>query len=263
MKGIYLKDTNVAMQFTNKSGSLLLLNTFIQFCKLYNISYTHSSILNGTENDFNKDTKFYIFTRNPIDRFLTSYNWFKNESDSNNNVNLLKRKYSINNVTDFIKHYDTIMYQVEDTHYQPQLFQILEYNTYPFTLTFPIINEKLKNRFNQYQFIKVEDLTDKIATFADTYYYVHGEQKYVDYDYSGLLILDLISEFSELSYEQKIQFNLIYLAMKAILDAKHHKIEERLKIKTKTIIENINSIPIFKLEILLYDYHELKVPSLI
>ena len=244
MKGIYIPQYDITLQFTNKSGSLVMLNSIIQFCKYNDIEYRFA-----TNSD---NRKVYVFTRNPIDRFITSYNWFMDSSENNANVKQIKVNHKIFTINDFISKYETIMYDIKDTHYQPQSFELLNYNETTFD-----IND-IPNMINGYTFIKVEDVGDKINAFVNAYHYVHGEQSFVDYDYSELLVLNLIDEFSTLRYHTKVHFNLLYLSMKTILDSKHHKINNRIKLKTEDIVADIGKLPIFQLEIGLFGYNTTK-----
>jgi hypothetical protein len=244
MKGIYIPKYDITLQFVNKSGSLVMLNTIIQFCKYNNIEYRFATKLDNK--------KVYIFTRKPIDRFITSYNWFMDSSDDNYSTNKIKSKYNINNITDFIAHYETIMYEIKDTHYQPQLFELLNYNDRKFNINnIKDITTKLNLRYKSYIFLKIENIGDIISEFANTYHYMHGEQSFIEHDYSDMLILNKIDEFKTLSYDAKIHFNLLYLAMKKILDLKHHKIDNRLILIDK--VANVK-FDIFDIENVLYGY---------
>ena len=81
MKGFYCKDLNKAFVTTNKSGSLLILNSFFEFCKIKKLK----CVMLADCYDSIKDTaEFNIFVRNPIDRFITTFYWFlKNHIEAN------------------------------------------------------------------------------------------------------------------------------------------------------------------------------------
>jgi hypothetical protein len=253
MKGIYIPQYNIAFQFTNKSGSLVMLNTFILFCNFYNITFEH---LNRVIDYKKLKVKFYIFTRNPIDRFITSYNWFMDSSKNNVNVNQMKIKYRIDNIDDFIANYGTIMCEIKDTHYEPQLFDVLKYDDKKFNIDIIDINNKLINQYYKYEFIKMESISILNTCFMDKYYYIHGPESndIIPPDYSKCQILNIISEFNTISYNQKIHFNLLYIAMKSILDIRHHKINDRVILLNK--VKNIN-LNIFNIENTLFGYTEL------
>jgi hypothetical protein len=63
MKGYFLPDYNIVLQFTNKTGSLQMINTFMLFFNYNNIKYEEASTLYNSPNPFDEKTQFYIFTR--------------------------------------------------------------------------------------------------------------------------------------------------------------------------------------------------------
>ena len=134
MKGYFLSDYNIALQFTNKTGSLQMINTFMLFFNYNNIKYEAINTLYNSPNQFDEKTQFYIFTRNPIDRFITTYNWFMYYSDSVDVAVSLKKKYNITDIESYINNYTNIMYEIDNTHYQPQIFEILQFNENNFNI---------------------------------------------------------------------------------------------------------------------------------
>ena len=258
MKGYFLPDYNITLQFTNKTGSLQMLNSFMLFFNYNNIKYEDASKFYDTTNPFNDDTHFYIFTRNPIDRFFTTYNWFMDSSDSVELVVNLKNKYNITDIESFILNYHKIMYEVDNTHYQPQTFEILQFDKNNFTIDLNTIKESLFNRFKtNYTFLNIEMISTFLENFTNIYEYSHGN--IVDLmlpktDYKYQLILDLIPEFVSMDIELKKQFNFLYMAIKSILDKKHHKNSSRPLLDTDMINLIIEKIPIIKIEAILFGY---------
>jgi len=251
MKGIYLKDYNIALQFTNKSGSLVMLNTIILFCKYNNIPFEY---LNIKINYKSLKTKFYIFTRNPLNRFITSYNWFINSDNAN--VYEIKTKYNIDSIEKFIEYYSNIMLEINDSHYIPQILDILEYEKQAFKLTSYNIKNKLKDKFHNYQFVKMETIGQYDTNFKMSYQYVNGVQdttdtKLFEHDYSNTFILNLFKEFDSIEYNTKTHFNLLYNSIKTILDIRHHKSNNRLELLDKVANVKFN---IFDIENVLYGY---------
>lgn len=258
MKGYFLPDYNIALQFTNKTGSLQMLNSFMLFFNYNNIKYETASTFYNTTNPFNDDTQFYIFTRNPIDRFVTTYNWFMYYSDSVDVVVSLKNKYKITDIEAYINNYTNIMCEINNTHYQPQLFEILEFNENNFNIDLNTIKESLFKRFKtNYTFLNIERISTFLENFTNIYEYSHGN--IVDLmlpktDYKYQLILDLIPEFVSMDIELKKHFNFLYMAIKSILDKKHHKNSSRPLLDTDIINLVIKKLPIIKIEAALYGY---------
>lgn len=96
-----------------------------------------------------------------------------------------------------------------------------------------------------------------LENFTNIYEYSHGN--IVDLmlpktDYKYQLILDLIPEFVSMDIELKKQFNFLYMAIKSILDKKHHKNSSRPLLDTDMINLIIEKIPIIKIEAILFGY---------
>jgi hypothetical protein len=255
MKGCFLPDYNIALQFTNKTGSLQMINTFMLFFNYYNIKYEG---LDTSFNIFDENTKFYIFTRNPINRFITTYNWFMHSSDRVDGVLNLKQKYNITDMESYINNYNNIMYEIDNTHYQPQIFEILQFNENNFNIDLKSIKDSLFKKYNtNYTFLNIEMISTFLKNFTDTYQYSHGnllDLSLPKTDYECKLILDLIPEFVSMDIESKKHFNFLYLAIKSILDKTHHHTNSRIELDTPKLRSIIGKIPIIKIEAELYGY---------
>jgi hypothetical protein len=258
MKGYFLPDYNIALQFTNKTGSLQMINTFMLFFNYNNIKYEEATILYNSPNPFDEKTQFYIFTRNPIDRFITTYNWFMNSIDGPENVLNLKKKYNIPDIESYINNYTKIMYEIDDTHYQPQIFEILAFERNKFNFDSKSIKDSLFKGYNtNYTFLNMEMISTFLENFTNTYQYSHGnllDLSLPKTDYECKLILDLIPEFVSMDIESKKHFNFLYLAIKSILDKGHHHTNSRIELDTPKLRAIIGKIPIIKIETQLYGY---------
>jgi hypothetical protein len=258
MKGYFLPDYNIALQFTNKTGSLQMINTFMLFFNYNNIKYEEATILYNSPNPFDEKTQFYIFTRNPIDRFITTYNWFMNSIDGPENVLNLKKKYNIPDIESYINNYTKIMYEIDDTHYQPQIFEILAVEPNKFNFDSKSIKDSLFKRYNtNYTFLNIERISIFLENFTAMYQYSHGnvvDLMFPQTDYKYQLILDLIPEFVSMDIESKKHFNFLYLAIKSILDKGHHHTNSRIELDTPKLRAIIGKIPIIKIETQLYGY---------
>ena len=256
MKGYFLPDYNIALQVTNKTGSLQMINTFILFFNYNNIKYQE---LNISFNIFDEKTQFYIFTRNPIDRFITTYNWFMTSIDGPDVVLNLKKKYNISDIESYINNYTKIMYEINDTHYQPQIFEILEFNQNNFNIDLNTIKESLFKRFKtNYTFLNMEMISTFLENFSNTYQHSNGnalDKLLPETDYKYTLILDLIPEFVSMDIELKKHFNFLYMAIKSMLDKNHHNSNTRIELDSPKLRSIIGKIPIIRTELLLYGYN--------
>jgi hypothetical protein len=255
MKGYFLPDYNIALQVTNKTGSLQMINTFILFFNYHNIKYQELDI---SFNIFDEKTQFYIFTRNPIDRFITTYNWFMTSINGPDVVLNLKKKYNIPDIESYINNYDKIMYEIDDTHYQPQIFEILAFEPNNFNFDSKSIKDSLFKRYNtNYTFLNMEMISTFLEKFSNTYQHSNGnelDKLLPETEYKSTLILDLIPEFASMDIELKKHFNFLYIAIKSILDKNHHNSTIRIELDTTKLRSIIGKIPILKIEAALYGY---------
>ena len=150
------------------------------------------------------------------------------------------------------------MYEIDNTHYQPQIFEILQFNKNNFKIDLNSIKNDLSNRFKtNYAFLNIERISTFLENFTDVYQYSHGnvvDLMLPQTDYKYQLILDLIPEFVSMDIELKKHFNFLYIAIKSILDKKHHKYSSRPLLDTDVVNLIINKLPIIKIEAALYGY---------
>jgi hypothetical protein len=155
MKSFYIKEFDYSFVLLNKSGSLLLLNTFYDFC--YYKGYTITK-------NIKYGTKTFLFVRNPIERLKTSFTWFlEHEILSILEHEILCKKifdeYSpeeMCTMDNFIKYLDlqSEIYKLNNTHFLPQKYELLgRLATTPF-----LINESMViEQFPNHVFTHVED----------------------------------------------------------------------------------------------------------
>ena len=150
------------------------------------------------------------------------------------------------------------MYEIDNTHYQPQIFEILQFNKNNFNIDLNSIKNNLSKRFSDnYTFLNIETISTYLENFIDIYQYSHGNVVNLmlpQNDYKYQLILDLIPEFVSMDIELKKHFNFLYMAIKSILDKKHHKNSSRPLLDTDIINLVIKKLPIIKIEAELYGY---------
>ncbi len=215
MKSFYIKELNKGFICLNKSGSLLLLNTFYDFSH-----YKGYTITDGL-NDTNEDTELFIFVRNPIERLKTSFSWFlgyenfcKEFYETYDNYNPIDM-FTMDNFKKFINRQSEI-YKLKDYHFLPQKYDICNV---PYSKEFTITDELIKTTYPNYQIIKLEEFSEELFKSMYANYKKlrlgvnHTEEMDSVVDYVFLNSLNL----SELKL-----FTSLYLYNKTILDTHHH-----------------------------------------
>lgn len=212
MKSFYIKELNKGFVCLNKSGSLLLLNTFHDFS--HYMGYTITDDLNET----NEDTKIFIFVRNPIERLKTSFSWFlgykdfcKEFYDEYNPIDM----FTLDNFKKFINGQSEI-YKLKDYHFLPQKYDICDVS---YSVEFKITDELIKTTYPNYQIIKLEDFSEELLKSLSANYkklrlgvnHIGETDSVVDYLFLNSLNLSELKLFTSL-----------YLYNKTILDSHHH-----------------------------------------
>jgi hypothetical protein len=127
MEILNIKEKNLSIITTFKSGHTLLNITFIHLFKHLNINVE-------IEHNPNKILgNVYIFVRDPNDRFFSSYFWLFHmlkygEDDYRNGIKNLIETTKVYDINSFIKQYKTFIKECDDFHYIPQSSQILYNN---------------------------------------------------------------------------------------------------------------------------------------
>jgi hypothetical protein len=162
MNILNVKDKNLSIIIPFKNGHTLLQTTFIHLFKHLNIEIE-------LENDQNKILgNSYIFVRNPIDRFFSSYHWLKFMSEVGvdiykESINGYMKSAGVYDISSYIKNYSIFLDKCYDTHYIPQSSQILYDNK------IMLKNEIIDNQINikslyehkfgsNYKIIKIEEV---------------------------------------------------------------------------------------------------------
>ena len=166
MEFLNIKEKNLSIIIPLKNGHTLLYTTFIHLFKHFKIEVEletdQSKVLNNS----------YIFVRNPIDRFFSSYYWLEhmsNVGETKYKENILKNMelLKINDVNSFIQNYENFVNLCNDFHYIPQSSQILFKNNQYIKeeIINPSINlnELYENKFlKNYNLFKIEDINHVI-----------------------------------------------------------------------------------------------------
>jgi hypothetical protein len=239
MKKFYIPEYKTGFVTINKSGSLQIINTFKLFLDLKGIKYI-------TDEPIGPDANVFILVRNPIDRFITSYNWFM----VNENYNSVRTKYNITDIHMFLTHYKNIVTDINyDTHIAPQYFSLIDSlesdNKY--------ILKQIKDRYKKYQFIHIEDVGDIHNTFLSSYNLINNFTESVNAT-EWKCILDLFN-LPDISYKDKILFEMLYSFVKTHLDVnEHHKNSAKKHTDIASLKNDIMSYSYLNKELELYNY---------
>lgn len=255
MKGFYCKDLNKAFVTTNKSGSLLILNSFFEFCKIKKLK----CVMLADCYDSIKDTaEFNIFVRNPIDRFITTFYWFlKNHNEA---IDIFGNKpieelFTINNFVYFVENYKSIIEKTNyNFHITSQKFHILETNNVNISLNQEISDSLIKEKYPNYNILKIEEFESELNRIV--------------LDAHDSFLWDIKDMDSEYSYEVKTHIPIIkeldindikllyscFLVSEKYLNKRHHN-KKLLKLNRNTQ-ELVYNFLIDELQ--LYGYDTLK-----
>lgn len=243
MRGIYLPTFNVGFIFTHKSGSRLLSTTLFYFLEMLKIPcefIPFSQFSNFTEK--NKKTKFYIMTRNPIDRFISGYSWLK--KNQKNQFDEYLETFKLDTIVKYVENYVEMCSRLPDSHFLPQTYGILSINYKEENFTyFENLNyrKEFDKIFYHYKIIHIEDVHKKHLEDIDkSLHSFVKESNDTIFTYHGSII-DLFDEFVDIPYTDKVKFNLCYEYANNMLEKNHHiheqfKLSEELVNKIKTIL---------------------------
>jgi hypothetical protein len=242
VKSLYIKELNKSFVLLNKSGSLLLLNTLMDFSKYKGYHVTEQ---------VNVDSEVFIFVRNPIERIKTCFTWFLSPEGKRDNQNYedLCLKIFNQNSTEITVTLDNFMkfisaqhelYKLNNSHFLPQKVDLLN-NKFVDTLTGGIVKAKYPN----HHFVQIEKFGDLIINSInhenDDLLMNYGDKKT-----NHKIIIDyfLLNTFNS---DDLLLFSALFLYNKKVLDSKHHTN------KMIDLPENIES----KLYFLLQDEYDL------
>jgi len=259
MYGIFLPDQSIGFIFTHKSGSRLLLNTLKSFCELMKYKYFFMNYENAEDYlVMNRKAKFYIFTRNPIDRFLSGYNWVNKVliNEKKEEFNEYHNSKNLTFINSYIKNYTDFCDKFPDPHYNPQTYGILnkQYSGDFFNGNFNFRKE-FDKKFYSYKIINIEDIEERIKKDMKLTSLLMDEK--TEIYRNQYQTIDIFEDFYDLGPLERCHFNFSYFYIKNMLDIQHH-----LNIKEKISNQNIDKIKnLFLNEILFFGY-ELKSPQI-
>jgi len=173
---INIPEYKLSIIVPHKSGNTILYSTIVEILELNSIEF------NNTTNSDDLEENCFLFVRNPIDRFFSSYNWYvktkklfdndRLESLTTNQLTIMGESLKvfddleIDSLSKFIEKYIIFINNSTDTHFLPQSSFFLKRNAdngMRANLNFNI-REEYDNRFENrnYKFFRVEGVSDII-----------------------------------------------------------------------------------------------------
>jgi len=208
VKSLYIKELDKSFVLLNKSGSLLLLNTLMDFCKYKNYNVTEGVNINS---------EVFIFVRNPIERLKTNFTWFLGYQDlclNFFNEYDPKTMITLDNFKKFVDGQDEI-HKLNNSHFLPQKCDIMDKNQ-----KFNLTNEIIKSIYPIYNFVQIEKFTDlvidSISFENDDLLSNYGNKKTNHKPTIDYFLLDLLNA------DDLVLFSALFLYNKKVLDSRHH-----------------------------------------
>jgi hypothetical protein len=257
VRGIYLPKRNVGFIMTHRSGSRLMLTTLKYFFDIIEMEYEYIGYYDLLEFTTKyKRRKFFILTRDPIERFVSGYTWLKKNLDKRY-LDYFK-KFNVNTISDYVTNYVEICDKLPDAHFLPQTHGILSLD--PEEVDFEGFKElnfrkSFDELFYHYKIIHLEDFekASKKDKLQSTLEHVENSDGLINL-YSNEM-LHIFDEFYDLTNHEKLAFNFSYDYSKRLLDENHH-INKREELSPSDLL-TLNDI--FKKEYLFYGY-DIKKP---
>ena len=219
--------------FFLKSGHTLLKTVFRNVFFRHSIDFDSYQAFKLHSKEFKKRQKF-LFVRNPIDRFFSTYYFFESNS-------LIK-------LDNYIKDYNTTLEIKKDDNYYPQY----KFLTSRKSKKYSNIEDYFNKEFGKYKIIKIEDIDRDVELFKislDFAIHKTGSSKFYDQEIA----------FNFLNNENKVvslDFILLYSYFKDYYGktVQHHKNKDFLKEITRDQYEQVYSL--LKDEMLFYGYEK-------
>lgn len=226
MEFLNIKEKDLSIIIPLKNGHTLLYTTFIHLFKHLNIEVKF-------ENEPNKVlSNSYIFVRNPIDRFFSSYFWLEymskigDEGYRDGIINCMELT-RVSNIDSYIRNYSNFINKCNDFHYIPQSSQIL-YNDKKI-LKEEIIDTQfdLKSLYEykfglNYNIFKIEEINKNIK--KNTSSLIDKNIGFDDKSNSIGFNMDKFSFLEDFSSEVSFLFTTFYSYFKNIYESTtHHK----------------------------------------
>lgn len=233
MRGLFLPKENIGFIMSHRSGSRLILSSLKYFFDFSNIKYEYIDYhrVNDYTNKYNK-SKFYIITRQPLERFLSGFSWLM-KNINNDEYSFYFEKYKLETISDFVINYETIMKEDPNAHFLPQTYGILSLvNTFDLN-EFKTFNfrRRFDEMFYDYKIIHLEDIDQLVL--EDLKMSVKNTVK----DTNGLIAefksvaLRIFDHFYDSDETLRNKFLFSYLMCKNHLE-KNHNVNHKILIQS-------------------------------
>lgn len=129
MRIIYIQTLNVCFTFFNKSGSSLLIAWMENLLRYLEIDYMLFTTPNHNEWRehltfiSNKNPKFYLFVRNPLERMVTSFYWTETFD-----IKSQPTQYPVDSIIDYSNKITDVISNTNDMHILPQTWEMVRFN---------------------------------------------------------------------------------------------------------------------------------------
>ena len=222
MKILNIKEKDLSIIIPLKNGHTLLYNTFVHLLNHLKIDFEFvhrsSPTLNNT----------YIFVRNPIDRFFSSYYWMEKmiETDESFKIEMEKilKLNKINNIGSYIENYENFINNTNDFHFLPQSTEIFFFEDSLVKQEIVDSVHDLKNLYEtkfskKYCIFKIEDI-DIIVNNSIVSITNQDRNRYetsCDYENEFFEFLNFLPK------ESNFLFCAFYSYFKSAFDIHHHR----------------------------------------
>jgi hypothetical protein len=255
MKGFYIEELNKSFVTTNKSGSLLILNSFFEFCKHKKMKCI---MLDDCYDNIKNSAEFNIFVRNPIDRCITTFYWFLKKHEESNEIfgnKSIEELFTINNFNYFIENYFDIIKKTKyDFHITPQKFHILETHKDDIILDQKITDLIIKEKYPNYNIIRIEEFEEEMSkVILDAHNSFLWDIRDMENEYLNNLDIKVPVIKDMVLDDIKLLYSCFLLSQKYLNTRHHNKQFLKLNRETQNIVYKL-----FNDEIELYGYQKIK-----
>jgi hypothetical protein len=250
-----------------KSGNRLIYSSLIELFKLNKIKFELVDISKG----YLKNC--YMFVRNPLNRFFSSYSWFlamehryneettwsQDERKIFESTQKTFREFEINSLSDYIRNYKKFINVCEDFHSLPQTsFLIMKPNDAGFrsNTNFNFRKEYEKSFNGIHFFYRVEEIDEAVEVNRNFLVSINFNKQF---NIENTLENQKIKEFDFLAHLPKClhyQFMVIYTYFKNYYDKAHHLNQIPKLMETITKDEYFMALDMFRKEMLFFGYDD-------
>lgn len=261
---INVNNYNISFIVPKKSGNKLIYSSLMHLFKIYGIDYTISSDTGTYEKNC------YLFVRNPVDRFFSSYDWFlrlcnstttltpHDESIKTNTIEIFNH-FEIKTLLDYINNYVKFINTCQDFHYLPQSSFFITKTVDNGVRTNLNLNyrKSYDNAFpDNYKIFRIEEIDEQIEKNIENLKLL----KYGDNFLLNKTISDYgIKKFSFLNFlpeNMSAKFMIIYRFFQSYYAVSHHSEDKNYYFNQISINDYISVCDMFKKESIFLGYDD-------